>query len=154
MDKVIATVLLTISAVIAATLIATSTFPMLQQGTSAMASATATMESRIKTSVSVVHASGDPDLNELYIWVKNIGAITVDAAHLSDLFLQTPDGTYDRLSYGAGANQWQYTVPDGGDWSPGKTIKITVALASVSAGEYRVILITPNGVGAQTTFSV
>lgn len=155
MDKVITTVLLTITAVLGATMIASSAFPMLSRGTSAMAAAGTTMESRLQTSISVIHAIADQGQNQVYVWVKNVGAIAVAAPQRADVFLQTPSGTYDRLPYGSGAGKWQYALLDGNsEWTPGTTMKITISLASVSAGRYEVTLVTPNGIATRAAFSV
>jgi hypothetical protein len=128
---------------------------MLSRGTSAMTTASTTMESRIQTSISVIHAIGDQNQDEVYIWVKNVGAIAIDAPQRADLFLLRPSGVYERVPYGTSTGQWQYVLEDSSTgWSPGTTAKFTVALASVDAGKYEVTLVTPNGIAARSTFSV
>lgn len=155
MDKVITTVLLTISAVIAAAMVGSSAFQMLARGTSAMSVASSTMEGRIKTDVAVVHATADQSRNQLYVWVKNVGSVPVDAPDHADLFLKTPSGVYDHVAFGTGTGKWQYALEGGSEaWDPAATVKITVTLGSVPAGQYQVTLVTPNGISANAVLSV
>jgi archaellum component FlaG (FlaF/FlaG flagellin family) len=158
-DKVLASVLLTIATVIAATLIATTTLPMLARNTDAMTAATTSMADQMRTSINVVYASGDVAKKQLYLWVKNVGSINIDALSRSDVFLQTPAGTYDRISYGAGqyqsVNNWQYALQDDAPtWDPSRTVKITISLSSVQTGQYQAVMVLPNGVSTQSTFSL
>jgi archaellum component FlaG (FlaF/FlaG flagellin family) len=158
-DKVLATALLSIASVIAATMIATTTMPMLARNTDAMTAATTSMADQMKTSVSVVYATGDATKKQLYLWVKNVGLLPVQAPARSDLFLQTPAGSYDRMTYAGGpygsANNWQFALQDGNmSWDPSTTIKITISLASAPSGQYQAVLVLPNGVSAQSIFSI
>ena len=155
MDKVLTTTLLTMAAVIAAVMVINTILPALGRSSSSLLSSTGAASERIKTDVKVVHIATDSSANEVYIWVKNVGAAEVTAISDSDVFHESTSTT-TRLDYNTGSNPyWNYNIEGTKTtWKPGVTIKITIFLASLPGGDYEFRLITNNGESTEKSFSV
>ena len=153
MDKVLATTLLTMAAVVSAVLVINALLPSVGKGTSALVSSGDAAAQRIKTDVHIVHVATDTSSNQIYFWVKNIGAAEILAINRSDVFLKTA-GSYDRLPYASGPQYWDYQIEDETIWRPSVTNKITIYLPSLAPGDYLVRFSTNNGVTAEMAFSV
>ena len=152
MDKVIATALLIIAAVIAVGLIVNAALPAIQRSTSAVLSGADRVDERIKTQISIVHGAYDSTEFDVYIWVKNVGASSIDAIENCDLYFG-PQGDFSYINYGGGApgdGEWIYSVEDGTEWTPESTVKFTINRdAELAPGTYYIKIITPNGVSAE-----
>jgi len=97
--------------------------------------------------------SGSPEI--VYAWVKNVGAAEITGIHSADLFVKTGT-TSDRLTHDAscGTDCWSYSIEGDTVWRPGATIKITIKLSNLAAGDYLVRFVTSNGVAAEKEFTV
>ena len=95
--------LLTIAGVIAAIAVMNAVFPAVTRSSSALSSASGTVDERIKTNVTVVESIGELDatqtwvdtsptnsLFDFFIWVKNVGDIRIPAIAESDVFFGQP----------------------------------------------------------------
>ena len=167
--------LLTIAGVIAAIAIMNAIYPAVTRSSSALVSASGTVDERIKTNVEVIHAVGelsatstwvDTNSNSLFdffAWVKNVGDARVVAIDDTDVFFGQP-GDIERVPYtdDAGANypRWSYDFETGNDWNRSVTIKITVSFddgcptCSKPVGTYFIKIVTPNGVSNEHYFSM
>ncbi len=168
--------LLTIAGVISAIAIMNAVYPAVTRSTGAVASASDAVDERIKTDISVIHAVGElnasstptwVDTNsngyfDFFVWVKNVGNITVDLVAETDVFLGQP-GDIERVPHEtdtAGYPRWSYTIENGTEWGVTGTIKVTVSFDDgcpsciKPSGTYFVKVITPNGVSAERYFSI
>ena len=100
MDKVLATTLLTMGAVVAAIMVVNTILPALGRSGSSVVSSSGAAASRLKTDVKVIHVSTDTTSTPayIYVYVKNVGANNVLAIDQSDVFLETST-TFDRLTH-------------------------------------------------------
>ena len=169
MDKVIASVLLIIAAVVTSVVVVNAVYPAVTQGAGSLTSATNRMSNRLESQVAIIQATGElnsshvwVDTNsdgdfDIYLWVKNVGTPRIDAISESDLFLG-PVGNCVRGPYtdyaGGVKPYWTYGIENGTDWSQGDTIKVTVHYSSSQAtGTYWSKFLIPNGISDELTFS-
>jgi len=168
--------LLTIAGVIAAVAVMNAVFPAVTRSSSALTAASSTVDERIKTNISVVQSVGELDsggsfvdtnsnsLFDFYVWVKNVGDVTVPAVNEVDVFFGEP-GSIVRIPYTDDSPStypnWTYAVEGGGDWDVSSTVRIEVRFddgcpgaCSQPQGTYFVRVVTPNGVPAESYFSM
>ncbi len=152
MDKVIVTVLLLIAGVICSLVVFNSVYPAINHGASAISSMSANLDDRIQSQIEVIETGTSG--NEVYVWVKNVGASKIGAVDKSDVFFGLT-GSADRIPYGSGTPRWEYTIENDTEWLPTATIKITITLTgSPSSGSYYVKVVLPNGIIDQYRFSI
>ena len=168
--------LLTIAGVIAAVAVMNAVFPAVTRSSGALTTASNTVDERIKTNISVVQSVGELDsggsfvdtnsnsLFDFYVWVKNVGDITVPAVDEVDVFFGEP-GSIVRIPYTADSPStypnWTYAVEGGGDWEVSSTVRIEIRFddgcpgaCTQPQGTYFVRVVTPNGVPAESYFSM
>ena len=155
MDKVIATALLTIAAVIASVIMINVVLPGVNKSSAALISANDVSVDRVKTVVEIVYAYGDTTTNQIVFYVKNVGNTTVRRVTSSEVFLETPT-TDRRIPYGSEPEYWTYEIVSDGaaKWSQRVTVKITIYLTSVETGIHKVKMVVPNGISADHEFSI
>ena len=90
------------------------------------------------------------------VYVKNVGTVEITSISNSDVFLQVGTATYQRLAYNTGpAPYWTYTIQDSATaWTATRTVLITIFVSSLSTGDYKVRIVTSNGVTTEEAFSV
>jgi hypothetical protein len=125
----------------------------------------------VKSRVTIIHAAGELDENgvwqdtngdgnfDVFLWVKNIGSVTIDNPENGDLFIGGTDIDWTRIPHADWAGgllpSWDDTVENGTDWSQTETLAIEVSFETpLSAGEYSIRLIIPNGVSDEYYFSM
>ncbi len=167
--------LLTIAGVIAAIAVMNAVFPAVTRSAGALTSASSTVDERIRTNVSVVQSVGELDsggsfvdtntnsLFEFFVWVKNVGDVTVPAIESTDVFFGQP-GSIVRIPHADDSPStypnWDYVVEGGGDWEVASTVRIEISFddgcptCSQPQGTYFVRIVTPNGVAAESYFSM
>lgn len=159
MDKVITTALLIIASVIGAVALTSAFLPAVNRGTGAILVSSAGVAERIKTDMTIVFATSNAAAVEVRLWAKNVGAQEVKAIDKSDLFLTTP-AEIKRIAYNASCASaapecWSYTFEGGATaWLQATTIKVTIRLNTLPAGQYTIKYVAPNGVSAEKVFSV
>lgn len=156
MDKVIATMLLIIAAVVGVGLVVNATLPAISRSTGAILGGAGKVDERIKTQINIVHATRDIVNTKALVWVKNVGASRITAIENSDIIFGK-EGLFSRLAYdatGASAPSWKYDVESGGEWEPEKTVKFTINYGSALSGTYFFKVVTPNGVSDEDYFSM
>ena len=170
MDKVLSTILLVIASLVCVVLAINVIYPATNISSSALSSISVQMGDRIKSQTAIVHAAGELDQDgvwqdtnldgnfDIFIWVKNIGATTVNNAENCDLFVGL-DGGWTRILYedwaGGATESWNYTIENGTEWDQETTMLIEVSYDSaLSQGDYSIKLIIPNGISDEYYFSM
>ena len=176
-DKAITTMLLTIAGIIAPVAVMNAVYPAVTRSSSAVASASGTVDERIRTNITVVQSVGELDsasswvdtnsnsLFDFYVWSKNVGNIRIPAIAEVDIFFGQPGGI-ERIPHeddaGGGYPQWSYTLEGGAtEWGIAKTVKFDIKFddgcpgaCTKPTGTYFIRVITPNGVAAESYFSM
>jgi archaellum component FlaF (FlaF/FlaG flagellin family) len=157
-DKAITTALLIIAGVVCMIFVFNSVYPMINRSSDAMSSMTETLDERMKSRISIVHAANSANHTEVYLWVKNIGAQRILSVDESDLFFG-PEDNFNRLPYvddAAGSYpSWNFTLENDVEWLTSATIKITIKYSSaLGAGTYFTKFIIPNGISDDFYFSM
>jgi len=168
--------LLTIAGVIAAIAVMNAVFPAVTRSSSALTAASGTVDERIKTNITVVQSVGELDsggsfvdsnansLFDFFVWVKNVGSVTIPAIAETDVFFGQP-GAIARIPYVADSPSaypnWTFSVEGDGDWQVASTVRIEVRFddgcpgaCAQPTGTYFVSVVTPNGVATESFFSM
>lgn len=113
-------------------------------------------QSRIETSISIVHVALNTSSSGRYfvVYVKNVGgrAISVNDLEKSDVYLS--DSVNSRMFvYGGGEGYWDYlqTLQDN-IWSAGETIVLRVYNSTAFIPPTTVKFVLPNGISAEYTY--
>lgn len=146
MDKIIVTALLLIGGVVSAVAMFNAIYPAMTQSNQAMVGMERRIDDQMKTQVDIIHAAKSG--STVLLWVKNVGSLRVIGVDFSDLFFG-PEGAFVRIPYGTGTPHWEYTVENGGEWTPGATIRITVVDATLNPGRYFCKFVLPNGITSE-----
>ncbi len=155
MEKTITTALLILAGIVSMVFVFNSVFPMVNRSSEAMVSMTDSIDDRMKSSISIVHAANSADRMTVYIWIKNIGSSRIAPVEGSDLFFGQ-EGDFVRVPCGGTSYpRWSYSLENDTEWGPGATLKITVEYdADPGAGTYYIKLVIPNGISAEDYFSM
>ncbi len=158
MDKAITTALIIVAGVVCMIFVFNSVYPMINRSTAAMTSMADTVDERMKSRISIVHAASSGDRTTVYIWVKNVGTTRIVAIDQSDVFFgQTT--SYARIPYTSDAGgsypRWSYTIENDTEWGNSATIKITITYSvDPGAGTYYAKVVIPNGISDEYFFSM
>jgi len=142
-DKTIVTALLVMAGVISAVFVFNSIYPAIVQSNDAMTTMERRMDERLKSQVTIIHATGSGGAT--LVWVKNVGSLRIAPVEACDLFFG-PEGNFARISYGTASSQWQYAVENGTEWNPRATVKITINSSLTPGTRYFFKIVLPNGV--------
>ena len=158
MDKAVTTALLIIAGVVCMIFVFNSVYPMISRSSQAMVSMADTIDERMKSRISIVHAANSADRKTVYLWVKNVGSSRIVSVEESDLFFGEEDD-FSRIPYvddaGGGYPRWDYTLENDTEWQSSATLKITITYdADPGAGTYFAKVIIPNGVSDEYYFSM
>ena len=162
MDKIIATVFLTIATVIGALILIGGVLPSISHSANGMKLAQLATVQRINSDVQILLAVENPQENDsLFIWLKNVGVVDLESVQNMDLFLTTPGGVR-KLSYSSITvpETWNYCVEKENTcvfdeiWRPEATIKATINVSDLGPGSYSVLVVLPIGTQARKTFSI
>lgn len=163
MDKTITTAMLIVISMITALLLFNIAYPAIQQGGDAMTSMAYGITDRMKSQLSIIHASAELPVGDwqvtntvgefdVSVWVKNTGSSRVAAIERLDVFFG-PEGNFARIPHqsqaGGSFPYWTATVTDGSDWDPTGTLLISIRYSSALAnGRYFVKVTLPTGVSS------
>ena len=160
MDKVITTTFLIIVSVICATLVFNAVYPAIIQSSDAMTNMKSRVDDRLKSQIAIIHAAGNTGSSSAFVWVKNVGSLSIKAVESCDVILG-PEGNFARIPHDDEPDRpphpyWTYEVSgDDSYWTPTATLQITVTHESVLAqGIYFVKVVIPNGISDEDYFSV
>src|SRR5438552_10657220 len=116
--------MLTIAAIVAIVAVINAVLPSVGRTSGALIAASGVVEDRIASQIDIVHASGQDANPDAKIWVKNIGAATIDPIKRVDVFFG-PSGDFERIPQGAPgcvAPCWEYTFENNtANWEPTST---------------------------------
>ena len=102
--------MLTIAGVVGAGAILNAVFPLVSRSASAVVTASASVDDRLKSDIAIVHAVGELDsggsfddtngngLFDIFLWVKNVGDTRILTISDTDLFLG-PKGSFTRIPH-------------------------------------------------------
>ena len=158
MDKVIVTILLILAGVVCTIFIFNSVFPMVNRSSQAMVSMGETIDERMKSRISIMHAASSADRKTVYVWVKNVGTARITSVEESDIFFGQEDDFW-RIPYVDDAEgsypRWEYVIENDTEWGSEATVKITISYDSdPGAGTYFVKVVIPNGISDEYYFSM
>jgi archaellum component FlaF (FlaF/FlaG flagellin family) len=168
MEKVITSMLLMIAAIVASVVVINSVMPSVQRTGTDITAASDVVGDRLRTDVRVIEATGAPDSDQVYIWVKNTGASSIPSIEKTDVFFGETNN-FERIAYDdqptcptpvpgpdRPAPCWQYGIENGAKWTPWATVRITIYLDYdlVAGTDYVVKIVLPNGIQTSETFSV
>jgi archaeal flagellar protein FlaG len=147
------TLLLIIGGVVCCMVVINAIFPAIMESTGAIADATGKIDDRIRCKVEIIEMSNSG--NDVYVWIKNVGASRIGGINSSDVFFG-PEGNFARIPYGetgAAMPYWNYTIESGTTWQPTATVKLTIHLPSTPSGSYYFKVVLPNGISDQDIYS-
>lgn len=153
MDKVLVTIFLIIGGIVCCMVVINAIVPAITQSAGAIADASGKIDDRIRCQIEIIEVSDSGD--DVYVWIKNIGASRIGGINTSDLFFG-PEGNFARIPYDETASSkpcWNYSIESGTEWGPTDTVKITVYLTSTPAGSYYFKIVLPNGISSQDIYS-
>ncbi len=135
-----------------------SVYPMINRSSAAMTSMSDTVDDRMKSRISIVHATNSASRLTVYLWVKNVGTTRIVSIDQSDVFFGKTTN-YTRIPYTADAGgnypQWVYSIVNDTEWKNSATIMITIIFTSdPGAGTYYIKVVLPNGISDEYFFSM
>ena len=158
MEKVVTTTLLIIAGVVCSIFMFNSVFPVVNRSSEAMVAMTDKLDERMKSRISIVHATATGDRHTVYIWIKNVGSTRVSSITDSDIFFGK-EGNFMRIPYVANAGgaypSWNFTIENDTEWGTNATLKITITYdTDPGAGTYYIKVVIPNGISDEYYFSM
>lgn len=170
MDKAITTTFMIIASIVTTVMVFNAVFPAVLRSRDALVTMRGRVDERIKSQIAIIHAAGELDQDavwqdsnndsnfDLFLWVKNVGAVRVPAVASVDLFFG-PEGNFVRIpnqSEAAGNYPyWEWQVENDTVWNPTATIKITINYSTVLPSQrYFLKVVLPNGVADTYYFSL
>ena len=155
MDKVIATILLIIAAVVGVGLVVNISLPAISRSSSAILSGAGKIDERIQTQISIIHATGDAiDNTKAHIWVMNIGAARITALDNCAIHFGREGIVTDFVYDAEGDDPPCWSYEPSGDWELMDTVKFTINNDAALSGTYLFKIATPNGVPDEHYFSI
>jgi len=158
MEKAIATVIITVASIAAIMTVLNALMPAISRSNSAIVASADSVDSRISTSLDIIHATGSNGSPTVEAWAKNVGGIAISPIERVDVFFGPPDN-FVRIPYGAGgcaAPCWSYAIENDTAWGPTSTLHITLANSgSLTTGNtYYLKVVAPNGISDARFFTV
>ena len=126
--------MLTIGGVAAPGAILHAIFPVVGRSTNAVVSASATVDDRLKSDISIVHIIGELDSGgsfddtngngkfDIFMWVKNVGETRIQSVDQTDLFLGMT-GNFTRIPHETEVGsdvypRWNFILAHDTEWGP------------------------------------
>lgn len=170
MDKVITTTFMIIASIVTTIMVFNGVFPAVLRSRDAMTTMRGRMDERIKSQVVIIHAASELDSDatwqdgngngnfDVFVWVKNVGALRIAAVDSVDLFFG-PEGNFARIPSKAAAGgvypYWEWQVENDTSWDPTTTLKLTVKFSNILASErYFIKVVIPSGLADTYYFSM
>ncbi|GAB4518141.1 MAG: hypothetical protein OHK0046_25520 [Anaerolineae bacterium] len=170
MDKTIVTALLIVISMVMAIMLFNIAYPAIVEGGEALNSMADQAEDRLRTQITIIHATAELDSNglwqdtnangvfDVFTWVKNTGVQRLIALDGLDVFMG-PEGNFTRIPHESQAGgvypRWSWHIENGTEWTPTATLRVTVHYQNpLAAGRYFVKVVLPNGIDSDTVFSL
>lgn len=165
MEKVIASMLLMIAAIVATVVVINSVLPAIQRTGSDIVAASDVVGTRLRSDIRIIETYGADGSDTVQVWVKNVGASNIPSLDKIDVFFGETTNfsriTYDPDPSCADPTQrtqdcWQYTLENDTKWSPSATLRITIYLTyNLQTGkDYVSTVVLPNGISASKVFTL
>lgn len=150
--------MLTIAAIVSVIAVTNAVLPSVGRTTGALVSTSGVVQDRIASQVEIVNATGQDANPDASVWLKNVGASTIDPIIRTDVFFG-PSGDFQRIPYGGAgctAPCWEYTLENSTSFDPTATMLILIHnSANLATGQtYYVKVVTPNGINDSKFFTV
>lgn len=151
--------MLTIAAIVAIVAVVNAVLPSVSRTSGALISASGSVEDRIASQISVVHATGQTGSPNADVWVKNTGAATIEPISRVDVFFG-PEGNFQRIAYDPSSSCtapcWYGSIENASTWEPTATLRVTIKMTAdlTSGTTYYVKVVTPNGIADSKFFTV
>lgn len=150
--------MLTIAAIVSVIAVTNAVLPSVGRTTGALVSTSGVVQDRIASQVEIVNATGQDANPDASVWIKNVGASTIEPIDRADVFFG-PSGNFQRIPYGGAgcaAPCWEYTLENSTSFDPTATLLILIHnSANLAAGQtYYVKVVTPNGINDSKFFTV
>jgi archaeal flagellar protein FlaG len=157
-EKAIATMLLTVAAVVAVMAVVNAIMPALGRSSASIVASADNVDERISSQIEIVHAAGIAGGSTVDAWAKNVGVIAIAPVDRVDVFFG-PGDNFVRVPYGdpgCTAPCWSYTIENDVAWNPTSTLRVTISWDQVLATDttYYVKVVIPNGVSDAKFFTV
>src|SRR5678815_4849278 len=91
MEKAIATVIITVASIAAIMTVLNALMPAISRSNSAIVASADSVDSRISTSLDIIHATGSNGSPTVEAWAKNVGGIAISPIERVDVFFGPPD---------------------------------------------------------------
>ena len=158
MEKAIATVMLTVAGITAIIAVLNALMPAISRTSGSLVQSADSVDSRISTSIEIIHAVGTDASPTVDTWTKNVGSISITPLDRVDVFFG-PGDNFLRIPYGGPgcvAPCWDYTIENDTVWNPTATLRLTLTLDyDLAAGTtYYIKVVAPNGVSDARFFTV
>ncbi len=133
--------------------------PEVSRTSSTLIGTAGVIEGRIGTQIEVIHAGGQDAATTADVWVKNVGASTIDAPEQMDVFFG-PEGDFQRIPYGTSSSCsapcWYYEIENDTSCRPTATLHMTLKLSDALATGtvYYVQVVAPTGATDAKYFTV
>lgn len=150
--------MLTIAAIVAIGAVIAALMPAISRAGNALVMSANVADDRLSSRVEIIHATGVDAATVSEAWVKNTGAIRIDAVAKADVFFGV-ETDFQRITYGGSgcsAPCWEYELENDTEWNPTATLHITIHLSSaLAAGNtYYVKMVAANGVEDSKFFTL
>lgn len=170
MDKVITTTFMIIISIVLTLMVSNAVIPAVQSSRDALVNMSGRLDERLKSQITVIHATGELDSNaawqdtngdgrfDVFVWVKNVGSLRIASVESIDVMFG-PEGNFVRIpskdQAGGTFPYWEWQIENAARWDPTATVKLTLKFSSVLATDrYFLKVVLPNGVAAETYFSM
>jgi flagellar protein FlaG len=157
-EKAIATVMLTVAGIVAIIAVINALMPAISRTSGSLVASADSVDSRISTSIEIIHASGADASPTVDAWTKNVGSVSVKPLDRVDVFFG-PGDSFVRIPYGGPgcvAPCWDYTLENDTVWNPTATLRLTLTLDyNLATGTtYYIKVVAPNGISDARFFTV
>ena len=156
-DKIIVTVLLIIAGITTAFAVFNSVYPAVERSGQSISSAADDISNRITTRIEIIQAGGTN--TSVDVWVKNVASSRITGIEGSTIFFYGEQGEISTIPFGdehSSLPYWSYQLEGNNtQWGQAVTNRITIHLAeSLQPGVYSFKMVLPNGISAETSFSL
>jgi hypothetical protein len=161
MDKAITTALLIVISMTMVLMLFNVAYPAVVDGGDAITSMAYQAEERMRSQISIIHATGELDnigwwqdtngngVFEVFVWVKNTGDARILAVDSVDVFFG-PEANFTRIPHESAAGgsypYWSWQVENATEWTPTATLQIAIHYqAALPQGRYFMKVTVPSG---------
>lgn len=170
MDKAITTTFMIIASIITSVMVFNTIYPAIVRSRDTLVVMRGRLDEEIKSQIEIIHAAGELDRNgswqdsngdgnfDIFLWVKNVGAVRIPAVERVDLFFG-PEGNFVRIPHQVEAGglypYWEGQLENDAYWNPTATLRMTIHFSALQSSQrYFLKVVLPNGVADTYYFSL